>query len=31
MSVTENVVDAEQYLIKDEPDYEPVGSEIALY
>ena len=31
MSVTENVVDAEQYIIKDEPYYEPVGKELALY
>ncbi|MFK7848216.1 MAG: CbbQ/NirQ/NorQ/GpvN family protein [Rhodothermales bacterium] len=31
MSVTENVVDAKQYLIKDEPYYEPVGNELALY
>ena len=31
MSVTENVVDAKQYLITDEPYYEAVGSEIALY
>ncbi len=31
MSVTENTVDAEQYKIKDEPYYEPVGDEIALY
>ncbi|HFD31607.1 MAG TPA: CbbQ/NirQ/NorQ/GpvN family protein [Gammaproteobacteria bacterium] len=31
MSVTENVVDKEQYVIKDEPYYEPVGDEIALY
>lgn len=31
MSVTDNVVDKEQYIIKDEPYYEPVGSEIELY
>ena len=31
MSVTEIVVNQEQYLIKDEPYYEPVGNEITLY
>ena len=31
MSVTENVVDAEQYKIKTEPYYEPVGEELTLY
>ena len=31
MSVTENVVDVEQYKIKDEPYYEPDGDEITLY
>ena len=31
MSVTENVVDAEQYKIKQEPYYKPVGNELALY
>lgn len=31
MSVTEIVVDTEQYVIKDEPYYEPVGNELALY
>jgi len=31
MSVTEIVVDREQYIIKDEPYYEPVGDEIELY
>ena len=31
MSVTENVVDAEQYKVKSEPYYEPVGEELTLY
>jgi nitric oxide reductase NorQ protein len=31
MSTTENVVDVEQYKIKDEPYYEPVGDELELY
>jgi len=31
MSITDNVVDKAQYIIKDEPYYEPVGDEIALY
>ena len=31
MSVTEIIVNQEQYLIKDEPYYEPVGNEITLY
>jgi len=31
MSITENIVDADQYMIKDEPYYEPVNQEIALY
>ncbi len=30
MSVTENLVDAEQYKIANEPYYEPVGDEIAM-
>ncbi|GAA0410319.1 MoxR family ATPase [Cocleimonas flava] len=31
MSITENIVDANQYIINDEPYYEPVDQEIALY
>ncbi|MDQ7059207.1 MAG: CbbQ/NirQ/NorQ/GpvN family protein [Ghiorsea sp.] len=31
MSVIENVVDIEQYKIKKEPYYEPVGDEVELY
>jgi len=31
MSVTENIVDIEQYKIDSEPYYEPVGSEVELY
>lgn len=31
MSVTDNVVDIEQYKITSEPYYEPVGNELALY
>jgi len=31
MSVTENVVDGEQYKVAEEPYYEPVGNEIGLY
>ncbi len=31
MSVTENVVDIEQYKVKSEPYYEAVGDELALY
>ncbi|KAG1665766.1 Protein CbbQ [Nymphon striatum] len=31
MSITENVVDPDQYKIKEEPYYEPVDQEIALY
>jgi len=29
--MSENTVDSTQYIIKDEPYYEPVGGEIALY
>jgi len=31
MSITESIVDHDQYIIKDEPYYEPVGKEIELY
>ena len=31
MSITENKVDPKQYIINDEPYYEPVGQEIELY
>ncbi len=31
MSVTENLVDADQYRINNEPYYEPVGRELELY
>lgn len=31
MSVTENIVDPEQYKITKEPYYEPVGNELSLY
>ena len=31
MSVTENIVDADQYKIATEPYYEPVGNELSLF
>jgi nitric oxide reductase NorQ protein len=31
MSITENIVNSDQYVISTEPYYEPVGDEITLY
>ena len=31
MSITENIVDSDRYIISTEPYYEPVGDEITLY
>ena len=29
--MSSTTVDAKQYIVKNEPYYEPVGSEVALY
>ena len=31
MSITENIVDSDRYVISTEPYYEPVGDEVTLY